>query len=523
MRFRQIKSLLGKELRCFLRDRQTLVILGLPVLFWPFVLLIGSQVFTILKKAGETKNKPATVSEKHVRVTPFNIPADASLLNRLKSERNIKFVSSQKPLEDLKNQGTDLVFEMSSDAGNILRQNKQAALTVHYDGSRSYDTNIWNQVRSVVGAYTKDILRSRLRDESLTDAYLAPLNFQYAVTESKKSPTEKVKNQTRAGLSLLFLIGVLVALSWNFSLFLEEKEGGTLETILSGPISGAELLTAKSLTFLLITTLQMILYAASAWGTSMWVLLAWKKSLGFTMTFHHGPLLCLCLFQFAIFITVSMLLICSLTKSFKAASNLVGLFTAGIMLLCLPAVIPEFAANGLAFCVPGLNSALIVRELSSGTFHSARFLAAFLSSLFHSSFCFFLACKLFGREEMLFGRASAFHLSFRPSNIAVKSFPTPSEALFFCFVAMVFLLYAGVPLQLRDMGTGFIQTLLIVFFALPIIFAAYRKCDFRKTFRLYLPSLKTVLSGIMLIGIGLFLLLRKTSVSQNNEKVASER
>ena len=523
MRFHQIKSVFQKDLRSFFRDWRTLLVMALPVIFWPVIGLLVSELIIIKKKADEKDEETKiVVKATHIRITSLNVPDDATFFKRLRADKNIELVLSQKPLEDLKNQKTDYVLEAPSDTKEILRQNKQVTLKIHYDNARSYSADTNKRVYDVLHAYQNDVLRARLQNSSLTDDDLKPpLIFEetgIGASSDVKESVDLFRGYCACMLSLFVIILALPA----FPFLLEEKEGGTLVTILSSPLSFSELFAAKSLMFMAIMFIQMILWIASttfAWGAFFAaggsVRAAVLSLYGLHgPIFHHGPVLYLCLFQNIIFVVAVSLLISSYVKSFREASNSLSFFTTITLLLSMPALIPKFSPSGILFCVPALNTALIVKELGSGIFNSIHFIAAFLSTLFYTSGCFFLAYKLFGREEMVFGGVSSLSLSLKPSNIVEKPVPTQSEALVFCFVAMILFLHLGLPLQLRGTVTGLIQTLLIIFFVLPIIFAAYRKCDFRKTFRLYLPSLKAVLSSAALFA-GIELTLGAVMLLQN--------
>ncbi|HJZ12315.1 MAG TPA: type II CAAX endopeptidase family protein, partial [Acidobacteriota bacterium] len=153
---------------------------------------------------------------------------------------------------------------------------------------------------------------------------------------------------------------------------------------------------------------------------------------------------------------------------------------------------------GFWLTLPIANVTLLFKELMLGIFDINHILVVLFCVLFLASISVFLAIKLFGREEVLFGEASSFSLAWKRQNIIAKPNPGPSEALFFTMLSMGFLLYLAIPLQANDLVTGLIVTEVLIFLSLPIAFAAYLKFDLKTTFRLRTPSAGSLAATLLL-------------------------
>jgi sodium transport system permease protein len=147
---------------------------------------------------------------------------------------------------------------------------------------------------------------------------------------------------------------------------------------------------------------------------------------------------------------------------------------------------------------------LLYKELMLGVFLIEHIVGVFFCTAFFAGVSLFVAVKLFGREEVLFGGASSLGMSFRRSNFLPRPVPDPSESLFFVMVAMILLLYVGIPLQSNNLISGLALTELLFFGALPLGLAYYLKLDLRTTFSLRAPSVISIVSAILFV-IGILL------------------
>jgi sodium transport system permease protein len=171
------------------------------------------------------------------------------------------------------------------------------------------------------------------------------------------------------------------------------------------------------------------------------------------------------------------------------------------LIATLPAMIssiPGIRLEGFWLTTPVANVVLLFKELMLGVLDWSHIFIVFFTMSFFASIAIFAAIQLFGREEVLFGEAASFGLSFKRSNITAKPIPVPSESLFFTMVSLALLIYVGLPLQMRDLVSGLIFTEVVLFFVFPVAFAIYLKLDLRETFRLRAPSGKSLLVTLLL-------------------------
>jgi sodium transport system permease protein len=205
----------------------------------------------------------------------------------------------------------------------------------------------------------------------------------------------------------------------------------------------------------------------------------------------------LCLIPLAVFFSGIMIAVASFARSFKDASSLL---TPVYIVASVPAfisTIPGIQLEGFWLTVPIANVVLLFKELMIGVFRIDHIVTVFLCTAFFAGVALFAAVKLFGREEVLFGEASSLGLSFKRGNFPARDVPEPSEAIFYAMLAMVCLLYIGVPLQTRNLPVGLAVTELGFFLVLPLALAYYLKLNLKTTFRLRAPSMSAVIAALL--------------------------
>jgi len=495
MNLRQIRILISKDIRCFLRDWHCPVMLGLPLLFIPLVVLFMSQVVSSEKATVAT----ATSVPQRIRVAFLGIEKGSPIRKRTLASADFEAARSASPLEDLKNQRVDLVIELSADPAETTGGVKHLRLKVHYDGTRAYSTTVWDRVNAVLWSANYDLARERLGNPALSEASLQPLSWEYKDRAAGKGQSEILIRIRTGVFAFLLVVGVLVAFSLNFAILVDDREGGTVETILSAPIERVDMLAAKAGMLLLVATVQMFIYGLASGATLALVPGQLRQLMGGSLAPGDVPLVFFCLLLMALFSCALLSVLCAVVQSYKAAYNLVGCVLAAQIFLCIPPFLPGYSLHGIAPWVPMLNVTAVINELFMGVANPAHFAAMMLSMLFHSAACFFVAYKLAATEAMLFGGVGSLRLALKPSNIRPQVLPTQSEVMLFSAGALMLLLYLGLPIQVRDLGVGLMLTEALIFLVAPWAFARYRKCDLGKTFRLILPPARSLLPCFLIL------------------------
>jgi sodium transport system permease protein len=188
-----------------------------------------------------------------------------------------------------------------------------------------------------------------------------------------------------------------------------EKERGTMETILSSPISRAHLVLGKF--FLVLTTaLATAALSVLSMGISFALVNKFKATPIQTgdsgMNFHIGFAAALSVFIMAVPLAVLfssvLIAISTFAKSNKEAQTYIMPLMFLVIIPAIAAMLPGVDLNAKLALVPVLNVSLLCKELVIGTYHWNFIVLIFLSTSVYATVALFLAVKMFQRESVLF-------------------------------------------------------------------------------------------------------------------------
>lgn len=488
MRIATIKTIFHKEILDTLRDRRTILfMIVIPVLLYPAMMIFLNEL---------ASSQQAKMEEKTVKVALMHVPEDSPLILLFKSEPKIQITTSTDPLGDVKKGDLDYVLELPGNMEQILSQNGTAVIKLHYDRSNDDATTNLNRVTDLLDRYRDGLLKQRLEQKSLPEAYFKPVDIQEVNVATKQKMGGLFIGRF---LPMLMVIMVLAGSIYPaIDMTAGEKERGTLETILTSPATRTEIVIGKFLTVMLIAILTGLLNMGSMLATfEFGIFKGAAQTMQIKIPLQYLLIMILCLVPLAIFFGGMMMTLASFARSFKEAQNLL---TPVYLMGTMPAmisIIPGIQLEGFWMTFPVANVTLLFKELLLGVFNPGHIFIVLFSVSFLAGVALFLAIRLFGREEVLFGEVSSFGLSFKRSNIQPKDVPTTPEVLFFTMLSMALLLYVGMPLQMNDVVSGVIITEFALFLAFPLAFAIYLKLDLQKTFRFRSPSPLFLISAII--------------------------
>lgn len=401
MSARNIGIVYKKELTEALRDRRTLItMIVVPLLIFPvFSVGFGAAITALIGKAkGETPRVMVIGGE--------NSPA---VLDGLKKVPKIQIVPLESDWkEQVVNKQVPVVVEIPQDFEQNLAQQKEQTVLIHdYEGDLKSET-AKDKVEKFFSDYRDSVVKDRLAARNLPVTALKP----FEIKPHNVAPPEK------SGGALFFggfIAYIVVFLCFNggmhpaMDLTAGEKERGTMETILSSPVSRAHLVLGK---FLLVLTTALVTAALSV--VSMGV------SFALVNAFHTKPIqagesdtalhigfgAALSVFIMAVPLAVLfasvLLTIASFAKSYKEAQSYITPLIFIIIMPAIAAMLPGVELNLKLALVPVLNVSLLCKELVIGTYHWNYIAIIFASTCAYAAVALFMAIKMFQRESVLF-------------------------------------------------------------------------------------------------------------------------
>ncbi len=365
-----------KEMREILRDRRTLMAIGLAALTTPLVLIVISQVST------KTATQVYTVGYSG------NIPTGLdTLLN-----------ATQLKLEQVADPSTAAKLEV--DLGLVF---EAAQIEEYYDPTRQSAQIADTRVQTVLGEYNAAKAAAALKQRGVDPGILTPLPV---AVHPLSSPTRAAGN---AFLSFFLpYILITMVLTGGLSAALDssagERERKTLESLLLTPTRRSQILLGKILAVSCIS-----LVAAVAAIGSMLIALSQIRLFGGGGSGHIGlgPLAAIVMVWLAVLLAGSFssltLALGTLAKNFRQGQAyatplyFITIFPASIILF-----IPDFNPSLAYYLIPILNAVLVLRDAIVHNTVSWGALTVTSASLVATALiCWFATLRLFTRETLL--------------------------------------------------------------------------------------------------------------------------
>ncbi len=366
-----------KELREIVRDRRTLMAIGLAVIASPLVLLVISQVST------------RSVALTYTVGYSGDMPAGLDVLFKA---TGLKLERVDDPAEAARKE-VDLGVAFSA-----------SGIDEYYDPTRQSAQITDIRLQTILGKYDAARIAAALQEKGVDPSILNPLPVKI---HPLSSPAEAAGN---AFLSFFLpYILITMSLTGGLSAALDssagERERKTLESLLLTPAPRGSVLIGKVLAVSLIS-----LVAAVAAIASMLIALS-RIDFGISQGVHThvalSPLAAVVMVWLALLLALAFASVTvtlgTLARNFRQGQAyatplyFITIFPASIVLF-----IPDFNPGLAYYAIPILNAVLVLRDAILHNTVSAGALAVTSASLLVTgAVCFYAALRLFTREALL--------------------------------------------------------------------------------------------------------------------------
>ena len=402
MSARNIGIVYRKELTEALRDRRTLIsTILVPLLLFP-VLSVGFGAVAVFM-VGKAQEEVPTVMILGGEDSP-------SIVEGLKKLDKITIVPTTANWKDqVVNKEIRAAVEIPPGFQADIGHEKSDTVSIYnYQGELKSEFAT-EKINKYLDDYRDSVVNQRLTTRNIPETVLKP----FEVKQQNVAPPEKVSGAAFGGIVgyMVILLCMTGAMYPAIDLTAGEKERGTMETILSSPISRVHLVLGK---FFLILTAALGTAAVSvlSMGVSFTVL---KHYTGITeggraaaagFILHLGPKPIMAIFLMAIPIAVlfsaTLMTIALFAKTYKEAQSYLTPMTFVAVIPAVAAMLPGAELTPKLALVPILNTSLVCKEIISGTYHWNLIAIIFCSTCLYAAAALFLAIKMFQRESVLF-------------------------------------------------------------------------------------------------------------------------
>jgi sodium transport system permease protein len=455
---------LGKELRETLRDRRTLAVMILfPLVVYPLLALVGTQLMTSRKRGEEAR--PSQVA-----VAGQGLLADQL---RARLDRSPKLFKRQLTgsKADVDREKLDALVTV----GGGPRPG-QASAEIAFDATRSE------------GRLAEERLTAEL--EAIWPAGCAP---QYAVKQNDLAPATRTSGYMLSKVLplMILLMVVLGAFYPAIDVTAGERERGTLETVLSAPIPRLHLLLGKVLAVTVLATLSGLVNLVSMSLAMVQVVNLAVPASELPVPWSRAAATGLVVVPSAFLLAALFVAVGSIARGFKEAQNLL---MPAYFLFFAPAMIGAMGdlplTPGLAL-VPGLNVSLLARDIAVGKAGAGMTVLVLGATVACGLLALLVAARLYVSERFL-SAADPETTPGRGGRLTLRGPirnqpPTSGEALALFAVGYLLLYFVLIPLQRQNLIRGLLISQWLGLFGLSVLYALVTRRPPGAAFGLRLP------------------------------------
>lgn len=498
MNTKRMFTLFKRELTDILRDKKTLfMMLVVPIIIYP--LLIIGMTFLMSSVMNSQAEKTYLVAFDEENELTAKI-ADIIENNPDKLSYKLEIVQKSDCKKALEAGDIDIYVSKASDG----------RIALCYLSAKDRSNTALDALTDAFEIYREELQKERIDEAGLDADYLLnPIHYE---GEDLSSTEESVGNMIGSIIPFFIVTMILLgALYPSIDVTAGEKERGTLETLLTLPITNFEMIMSKFLAVSCIACASAILNVFSM-GGAMAFLVSSSMSLAEDInleihyeTFIPGILFTLVVMVFfALLVTAVCMCTCVFAKNFKEANNYVTPVMLIFMFGSYAAMIPDLELTAQTAAIPIVNVALLVEGLFQFQYNYGLFAIVLFSNVAYSLLAILILGKIYNSEAVLFSEGlSSVRIFTRRSEMKENQMPGYGDLILLLCLVLLLIFYIGSFAQIKwGFGGVVIQQLIILL--CPVLYAWYMKADAKKLFSIKKPRVSQVAGGV-LFGIAAFL------------------
>lgn len=391
-----IRTIFRKEILDTLRDRRTLMtMIVIPTFVFPIIM-------TLFIKVSDSFSKEAASKTIHIGLVNPQSDFSEVILNTLHSnnEKIIPFSDSIKLKEQIKSDSIQFGIFVPVNYNQEQKENKSSAISVFYNAT---EMGMKERAEIILAQVSEKLKNERLIKRNIDPTSIVPIELDYKNVASDKETFGKLAGGFLPYLFIVF--GFVGCMYPAIDLFTGEKERGTLETLLTTPVSRWQILIGKMSVIVLSGilaasfTLLGIFLSISVFDIvkdpRLLEIIYQILSLKFILTLY------LMLIPLIIFFAGVLIPITIYAKSFKEAQSIITPLNFIIILPAMVGFFPGIELNYTTACIPIVNIVLASKELIAGTLEFKYLFISFSVMVLIAGLAVALSYKRFDKESNL--------------------------------------------------------------------------------------------------------------------------
>ncbi len=503
-----IKTLMKKEILDVFRDKKTvLMMLVVPVILYPLIFLGVMQLVSIISSGMETQEYKIAV----------NVEEDDEFLQKLaaksKESTDDEEGDYMLSISDIKTFDSDISYEQYLNdevfdvyiTGNL--QDGKMQYEVYYLSSVTNSGYAKNIVMDVFDEFREELTEKKIAEAGLdVHEILEPVSYEEKDIASSEQSLGSIMGSI---LPFMLVISLLMGTMYPaIDTTAGERERGTLETILTLPVTSRQLIISKFLTVAVIGIISAFLNILSMGGIAVYmykIMELQTDTQAFDMAMFLPAILVsiLAIFAFSLFISAITMCTTSFAKSYKEANNYITPLMLVVMFIGYIGFIPNIELTNTMAMIPVANICLLIKNMLVFKIDYAAIGVVLISNVAYAVLAILFLSKIYDSEAILFGDAKGgMQLFERRSNLKKGGVPAVSDVWFVVALTIMLVLYAGTMLQIKFGLAGVFGTQLILLIV-PLLVVLYTKKDIFLTYGFKKTKAKSY-PGALLMSVGMF-------------------
>ncbi len=531
MRKETVWALFKRELLDIFRDKKTMVMMiVLPLLLYPAIIIGMVFVVNKISSAQEEKNYKVVLDvdksvedelEKLLEKNGSDIEYKLTVLDKDELEGSEKAGADQQAedRDPIKMENTVKTGDDQGELGKALsekninayiRQTKDGDFEIRYLSANNDSVIAKGALSRLMELYEDELREGRIEEAGLSvKEIMEPVSIK---SEDMSSAEESMGSRIGSLLPFFIITSVLLGAMYPaIDVTAGEKERGTLETLLTLPVSNLEMIFSKFMAVALIACISAFLNIFSMGGAMVLLVsnsMATAKDLNISIDFSVflpgiGFTLIVMLF-FAMLVTAVCMCTCIFAKSFKEANN----YSTPVMLIFMfggyATLLPDVELTATTAVIPIVNVALMIKSLFGFTNDFGLYGLVLATNVGYSILAIMILSRLYSSEAVLFSEGfTSVRLFDKRSDMKKDQMPGLGDVLLVMTITLLLMIYLGsiAVAKFEFYGVGIQQAIIL---AIPLIYAWYIKADKKRLFSLNRPSAKAVAGGLLMV-IGAFI------------------
>lgn len=499
----KVMTLIRKEVLDILRDKKTLIVMvAVPILLYP-AMIIGMVLIM---------NMVASSQQETIHTAAYSAECEeyAAALQEIYDENEEDF--------NLKLELTPLAeADKEAEADNydawisFSEDEKGLGITVEYtstDQNSGYTEGI---LEDLARLYKDKVLEEKLGDYGLTEEFLTPVTYE---AKDSVSESESIGMNLGGSIGMMLIVTIMLGAFYPaMDVTTGEKERGTLETLLTLPVTNFQMIMSKYIAVALFACVTAVLSLASLGASVLFLVNSVTDEMsgefaGITLSMMLGwmPVLLMAMIVTALFITAFCMCFCVFAKSFKEANNYITPVMFFVMFASMVGMLPSAELDYTTSLIPIVNVSLLIKQVMAQQMNLALAGITIGTNLCYSVLIVWILSKIYDSENVLFCDGfQSFKIFEKRSDIKPGTVPKTGDLILSIVVLLLLSIYLGLAVGAESVfGSTVVSQLLIL--AMPLLLVWYMKSDVKTLFSMNIPKVKDVAGGFILY-IGVYALM----------------